>query len=286
MDTAAPRLPAGIGLRAPHIAAVLAASPSVGFFEVHAENYMAGGPALRRLKAIRRDRPLSVHGVGLSLGSAQGLDLQHLERLARLVAEVDATLVSEHLSWSVTDGIYLNDLLPLPYNEDSLAVVSANIDRMQTCLKRRILVENPSLYLRLAAAAMPEADFLGELVRRTGCGILCDVNNVYVTCANTGGDARAWLAALPADAVGEIHLAGHTRVDADGTEILIDDHGSPVTPAVWALYAEAVRRFPAAPTLIEWDSALPPLATLVAQAHLADGTRAAALATVACDAVA
>lgn len=279
-------LAAGIGLRAPHVGEAIEGGAAVGFFEVHAENYMAGGPALRRLATIRRDWPVSLHGVGLSLGSAQGIDADHLERLSRLVGAIEPFAVSEHLSWSVADGIYLNDLLPLPYTEESVAVVAANVARVQDHLKRPILIENPSAYLRFRASALTEAAFLAELVRRTGCGILCDVNNIYVTGANIGGDARAWLAALPAAAVGEIHLAGHSRVDADGTTILIDDHAAPVAPAVWTLYADAVRRFPAAATLIEWDSALPPLATLAAEAATADAVRAAALAARGCDAVA
>jgi uncharacterized protein (UPF0276 family) len=267
-------VPAGIGLRAPHVDQVIASRPAVGFFEVHAENYMRGGAAFAALAAVRRDYPVSVHGVGLSLGSADGIDAGHLERLARLADCIEPLLVSEHLSWSVAGGRYLNDLLPLPYTEEALRVVARNVDRAQVRLGRRLLIENPSVYLRYVHSPMTEAEFLAELVRRTGCGLLCDVNNAYVTTANLGGDAVAWLAALPSAAVGEIHLAGHCRSDADGTPILIDDHGSPVAPAVWELYALAARLFPAAPTLIEWDTDLPALGVLAGEAAKADRVRA------------
>ena len=256
----------GIGLRSPHLDEILATRPAVGWLEVHAENYLGGGPALRGLERLRPDYPLSVHGVGLSLGSADGLDARHLERLARLVERLEPALVSEHLAWSVTGGAYLNHLLPLPYTEESLAVVSEHVERVQTRLGRRLLVENPSGYLRFRGAEIPEADFLAALVRRTGCGLLCDINNIHVTCANLSGDPDDYLAALPAEAIGEIHLAGHAVNDADGHTILIDDHGSPVAPAVWALYERALARFGPRPTLIEWDTDVPPLAVLLAEA--------------------
>jgi len=259
----------GIGLRSPHLDEILATRPAVGWLEVHAENYMGGGPALRGLERLRPDYPLSVHGVGLSLGSADGLDARHLERLARLVERLEPALVSEHLAWSVTGGAYLNHLLPLPYTEESLAVVSEHVERVQTRLGRRLLVENPSGYLRFRGAEIPEADFLAALVRRTGCGLLCDVNNIHVTCANLGGEPDEYLAALPADAIHEIHLAGHAVNDADGRLILIDDHGSPVAPPVWRLYERALARFGARPTLIEWDTDVPPLAVLLGEAAAA-----------------
>ena len=271
--------PAGIGFRAPHEADILAAPPSVGFFEVHAENYMGGGTPARVLARLRRERPISLHGVGLSLGSAEGLDPAHLARLARLVERTEPFLVSEHLSWSVAGGVYLNDLLPLPYTEEALAIVADNIEAAQEWLRRPILVENPSAYLRFAASTIPEAEFLGALARRTGCGILCDVNNIHVSAANLGGDAFAYLAALPAEAVGEIHLAGHAVVDADGASILIDDHGSAVSAEVWALYEAAVRHFPHAPALVEWDSNLPELSVLLAEAAQADARARCALAS-------
>jgi uncharacterized protein (UPF0276 family) len=260
----------GIGLRAAHIADVLALRPSVGWFEVHAENYLGGGPALRTLEAIRRDYPVAVHGVGLSLGSADGLDSRHLGRLRALIDWIQPTLVSEHLSWSTLGGVYVNHLLPLPYSAESLALVVRHVDQAQAALGRRLLVENPSSYLRFRHSTMLEAEFLAELAGRTGCGLLCDVNNVYVTSHNLGLDAVSYLAALPAGAVGEIHLAGHSTSDADGQPLLIDDHGSPVSEAVWALYARALERFGPVPRLIEWDTALPPLARLLDEAATAD----------------
>ncbi|HEV8471498.1 MAG TPA: DUF692 domain-containing protein [Methylomirabilota bacterium] len=264
------RAACGIGLRTPHIAEIDATRPAVGWLEVHAENYMGGGPALRALERLRRDYPLSVHGVGLSLGGADGLDLAHLDRLARLVERLEPALVSEHLSWSVTGGAYLNHLLPLPYTEEALGVLCRHVTRAQERLGRRLLVENPSGYLRFRDSPIPEVEFLNALARRTGCGLLCDVNNVYVTCANLGGDAQAWLDALEPSAVGEIHLAGHAVNDADGRSILIDDHGSPVTDDVWRLYEHALRRYGAAPTLIEWDTDVPPLSVLLAEATKAE----------------
>lgn len=265
---------AGIGFRAPHGEDILASRPSVGFLEVHAENYMGGGRARRMLESLRRDWPLSLHGVGLSLGSAEGLDPRHMARLAQLVESVEPTLISEHLSWSMAGGAYLNDLLPLPYTEESLAITADNIAAAQDWLRRPILIENPSAYLRFAHSNIPEAAFLAELARRTGCGILCDVNNIHVSTANLGGDPCAYLDALPAEAVAEIHLAGHSVNDADGTAILIDDHGSAVSDAVWALYDAALARFPDAVTLIEWDSNLPALPVLTGEAAKADARRA------------
>src|SRR5438128_8649103 len=187
----------GIGLRAPHVAEILATRPGIAWLEVHAENYMGGGPAVRSLERLCADYPLSVHGVGLSLGSAEGLDAAHLERLARLVERVEPALVSEHLSWSITGGAYLNHLLPLPYTEEALAIVTAHVARVQERLRRRILVENPSGYLRFHHSTLAEAEFLAALGQRTGCGLLCDVNNIHVTCANLGGDPDAYLGALP-----------------------------------------------------------------------------------------
>lgn len=268
---------AGIGLRGPHARDLVASRPAVGFLEIHAENYMCGGAQLRTLEAVRRDWPVSVHAVGLSLGSAGRIDEAHLERLSGLVARVDPILVSEHLSFTIADGVYGNALLPLPYDAESLNAIAANVLRVQDRLRRRILVENPSAYLRFRGAAIDEAEFLRELVRRTGCGLLCDVNNIHVTTTNLGGDARRWLDALPADAVDEIHLAGHHRVEDTPVPLLIDDHGAAVSDPVWALYAHAVRRFPQALTLVEWDTALPPLAELVEEARKADWRRAVAL---------
>jgi len=256
----------GIGLRAPHVAEIVERRPAIGWLEVHAENYMGGGPAVRAIERLRADYPLSIHGVGLSLGSAEGISAAHLERLARLVERLEPAVVSEHLSWSVTAGAYLNHLLPLPYTDEALEVLCANVARAQDRLRRRLLVENPSGYLRFRDSSIPEPDFLNALARRTGCGLLCDVNNVYVTCANLGGDATAWLDALDPAAVGEIHLAGHAVNDADGRTVLIDDHGSPVADSVWRLFEHALRRFGPMPTLIEWDTDVPALNVLLGEA--------------------
>ena len=266
----------GIGWRAAHRAAIQETRPAVGFLEVHAENHM-GARGLAELELLRTQWPISLHGVGLSLGSAEGLDGRHLDRLARLVERIHPDLVSEHLSWSVADGMYLNDLLPLPMTDEALTVVAANISRAQERLARPLLVENPSAYLRFAHSTIPEAEFLAEMVRRTGCGLLCDVNNIFVTTANIGGDPTAWLRALPAPAVAEIHLAGHTVAEADGEPLLIDDHSSRVAPAVWALFETAVRLFPHAVPLIEWDSDLPELTVLLDEAATADARRDALL---------
>jgi uncharacterized protein (UPF0276 family) len=271
-------LRSGIGLRAAHAAEVAATRPDVPWFEVHAENYMGGGPAVRRLERIRRDYPTALHGVGLSLGSARGIDTRHLSRLAALAERLEPALVSEHLSWSANGGVYLNDLLPLPYTEESLAVVARNVDAAQAALGRPILIENPSAYLRFAHSGLGEPEFLGELAARTGCGLLFDVNNVYVSSRNLGFDAIAYMDALPAGAVQEFHLAGHARNDADGREVLIDDHGSRVAAPVWMLYARAVARFGRRPTLIEWDANLPGLAVLRGEAAEADAIAAAVAA--------
>ena len=261
---------AGIGLRAPHVAEVLATRPRLPWLEVHAENYMGGGAAPAALGRVRECYPVALHGVGLSLGSAEGVDAAHLGRLAALAARTGACLVSEHLSWSATGGRYLNHLLPLPYTEESLAVVCRNVLEAQDQLGRPLLVENPSSYLRFAHSPISEPEFLDALVRRTGCRLLCDVNNAYVTCANLGLDAAAYVDALPAAAVAEVHLAGHSANDADGRVLLIDDHGRPVSDAVWALYARLLGRTGPVATLVEWDTDLPPLATLMAEAARAD----------------
>ena len=261
---------AGIGLRGPHVASVLAGDLAGTWLEVHAENYMGAGSAPRALDAIRRDHDLSVHGVGLSLGSADGLSREHLGRLVALVERLEPALVSEHLAWSTAGGAYLNHLLPLPYTEEALDAVARNIDAAQAALGRPLLVENPSLYLRFRESPIPEPEFLVALARRTGCGLLLDVNNVYVSAHNLGLDARAYLEAIPAELVGEIHLAGHATNDADGHSILIDDHGSRVAAPVWRLYAHALARLGPRPTLIEWDTDVPALTVLIEEAETAD----------------
>jgi uncharacterized protein (UPF0276 family) len=260
----------GIGLRAPHVEEVVETRPRIPWLEVHAENYMGGGPAIRTLERLRRDYPLSVHGVGLSLGTAEGLDRRHVDRLARLVERLEPALVSEHLSWSVSGGVYLNHLLPLPYTEETLETVADHVACVQERIGRRLLVENPSSYLRLRGSGIPEPEFLNELAARTGCGVLCDVNNVYVTCANLGGDAEAWIDGLAPTIVGEIHLAGHAVNDADGRPMLIDDHGSAVSPDVWSLYTRAIARFGRVPSLVEWDTDVPSLDVLLDEAKKAE----------------
>lgn len=257
---------AGIGLRAPHVAQVDAERPRVAWLEVHSENYYAdGGPALAALERIRRDYPLSLHGVGMSLGSTDPLDRGHLAKLKRLIARTEPALVSEHLCWSGVGGRHLNDLLPLPYTEEALAHVCARVAEVQDALGRELAVENVSSYLAFADATIPEWEFVAAVARRTGCKLLVDVNNIYVNANNHGFDADAYLAAMPAEAVAEIHLAGF---EARGA-LLIDTHGAPVAPAVWALYRRAIDRFGPRPTLIEWDTDIPPLATLLREAATA-----------------
>jgi hypothetical protein len=238
--------------------------------EAHAENYFEPGSVRRRmLLAIAERYPVSLHGVALSLGSAEGLDAEHLDRLADLTAEVSPALISEHLAWSRTGGLYYNDLLPLPLTPETLDVMSANVERTQERLGRSIMVENPSGYMALEGSTIGEAAFLARLAARTGCGILLDVNNLFVSAANLGTDVEGWLDQIPAAAVGEIHLAGHA-VEADaGGQLLIDTHGAPVAEAVWALYAQVIRRFGPRPTLVEWDSALPSLEVILAEADRA-----------------
>jgi uncharacterized protein len=262
-----PTCSAGIGLRLPHAAEIAATRPRLGFLEVHAENYMAETAALDRLLKLRRDYPVSVHGVALSLGSAGQLDRIHLGRLKALIERVEPMLVSEHLAWSAIGGVYLNDLLPLPYTEESLQIFCRHVGEAQEMLGRRLLIENPSSYLRFCHSTIPEAEFLTETARRTGCAILCDVNNIYVSATNFRFDPIAYIDALPADAIGEIHLAGHHA--AEDVDVLIDDHGSPVAQPVWELYAQALQRFDAVPTLIEWDTNIPPLDILLDEARYA-----------------
>jgi uncharacterized protein (UPF0276 family) len=261
---------AGIGLRFQHHQTVLDTRPDVAWMEVHTENYMGGGTPLRYLDAIRRDTPISLHGVGLSLGSAEGIDPAHLERI-RIVAErIEPGLMSEHIAWNVVGGTYLADLLPLPMTEEALEVVCRHVDQTQTYLKRRILVENPSTYIAFGNSIIPEWEFMTAVARRTGCGILCDVNNICVSAHNHGWNASDYIASLPADMVGEIHLAGHSiRTFADGSTLRVDDHASQVSEEVWSLYQQAIARFGPVPTLIEWDNEVPPLEILLQEASRA-----------------
>jgi len=256
----------GIGLRAPHTQNFLETRPAVDWVEVHSENYFGHGIPLDHLLEVRQHCPVSLHGVGLSVGSTDALDTDHLARLKALVGRVEPVFVSEHLSWSSVGGRYLNDLLPMPYTEEALAYLVGRVAEIQDRLGQRILIENISSYLQLVQSSIPEWDFLAELARLSGCGVLLDINNVYVSAANHGFDPYAYLQAVPVGAVEEMHLAGFTRKRVEGQEILIDTHNRPVHPRVWALYRAAVQRFGPTPTLIEWDADLPPLEVLVEEA--------------------
>ncbi len=258
---------AGIGLRSQHVREILEAPPRVAWMETHPENYFGeGGAPLRILERIRTQYPLSFHGVGLSLGSTDPLDRAHLGKLKRLIDRFQPAFVSEHLSWSSIDGHFFNDLLPLPYTEESLDHVCARIDEVQTELKRPLLIENITRYLTWRDSLIPEGAFMAEAVKRTGCGILLDLNNVYVNAVNFGHDPIEFLDAIPAAAVQEIHLAGFDRVG----RWLVDTHGQSVYPEVWDLYQWTVDRYGPRPTLIEWDTNMPPLSILVDQAKQAD----------------
>lgn len=263
-------LVAGIGLRSPHTREVMERRPSAGWLEVHAENYMNRGVAADMLDTIRANYKLSMHGVGLSLGSACGIDRDHLARLKEVCRRFEPAMVSEHLSWSIGDGIYLNDLLPLPHDQEALDIVAANISRTQDALQRPILIENLANYIGFARSTMDEPEFLVALAKRTGCGLLLDINNVYVSAQNMGFDAAAYIAKLPAGLIGEVHLAGHVENQTPDGPVLIDNHGSSVAPEVWSHYASTIRRIGKRPTLIEWDSALPPIDTLLGEAMWAD----------------
>jgi uncharacterized protein (UPF0276 family) len=262
---------AGIGLRFQHHRDVVERRPEVGWLEIHTENYMGGGIPLHWVEQARRDYPIAMHGVGLSLGSAEGLDAAHLAKTRALADRIEPGLVSDHLSWSVAGGTYLADLLPLPLTEEALAIVCANVTRFQEAMGRRVLVENPSSYLRFAHSTIPEWEFLAAVAARTGCGILCDVNNIYVSAMNHGWDALAYLDALAPETIGEIHLAGHSlRTLENGAVIRIDDHGSEVIEPVWTLYEAAIARFGTVPTLIERDTDIPALEALVREADKAE----------------
>ena len=267
---------AGIGLKSQHFREVLDARPDIGFFEVHAENYMVdGGPHHHFLGRIREHYPVSLHGVGLSIGGEASIDEAHLDRLAHLVARYEAASFSEHLAWSSHSDHFLNDLLPVPYDKTTLDRVCIQIDRVHERLQRRMLLENPSTYIEFDASTMSESQFLNEVIRRTGCGLLLDVNNIHVSCTNHGRDAQAYLRDLPLDAVGEVHLAGFTTdQDAAGDPLLIDSHGSPVDEAVWLLYAQVIARLGPVPTLIERDNNVPSLAVWLAEAGQADAVMA------------
>ena len=273
-DSLTERLPlrCGIGLKAIHLQQVLDERPDAGFFEVHAENFMvSGGPLHHWLGGIRRHYPLSIHGVALSIGAEADLDQDHLARLAALLDRYQPQSFYEHLAWSTHGGAYLNDLLPLPYDDRTLQRVCDHVDQVQGRLRRRMLLENPATYVGFASATMDEGAFISEVVRRTGCGLLLDVNNVHVSSVNHGRDARAALRSLPLHAVGEIHLAGFaSQTDAAGAPLLIDNHGAPVAPPVWELYRLALESTGPVATLLERDNDVPPLALLLAEARQAD----------------
>lgn len=265
----------GIGLRRPHVAEIISTRPDVGFIEGHSENYFRiGGAPFEQLMKAREAYPVSLHGVGLSLGSAGGVSEEHLFKLKALIDIVQPALVSEHVSWSVADGKAVPDLLPLPMTREALETICANISHVQDMLQRQILVENPSSYLRFAGQEMAEPAFLAAVAKTTGCGILLDVNNIAVSAHNMNFDAAAYIDALPKGIVGEIHLAGY-QVNTVGDEsIFIDAHNHAVYDEVWDLYALALSRFGDAPTLVEWDADLPSLPLLVAEAAKADAVRA------------
>ncbi|UTW54170.1 DUF692 domain-containing protein [Kordiimonas sp. SCSIO 12610] len=251
-------LPVGVSLKSQYYQMVLERAPSIAFFEIHAENYMVDGGAHHRfLEAIVEKYPLSIHGVGMSLGSAEGISKDHIKRFRDLVDRYNPTLVSEHLAWSVEGGHYLNDLLPLPLNEETLNIVTDNVNTVQDALGRKILVENPSSYMAFNATTMPEVEFLSAISERTGCGLLMDVNNVFVSGRNMGWSPEDYIDSVPVDLIGEIHLAGHLIKDVDGVELRIDDHGSAVSDDVWALYRRLIERSGEKPSLIEWDNNIP-----------------------------
>ena len=250
---------AGAGFKPEHFAAILAGPQPIGFFEVHAENYMgAGGPPHAQLGKLREDYALSIHGVGLSIGSMQPLDRDHLARLKSLCDRYQPESFSEHLAWSTHDSVFLNDLLPLPYTQETLTRVADHIDEVQAALGRRMLLENPATYLLFAESTIEETAFLAEIARRTGCGLLLDVNNVFVAATNHNLDPDAYIARFPLEAVGEIHLSGHSEtVDDLGAPLLIDSHDTPVKDPVWALYETVLGRIGPVASLIEWDNDVP-----------------------------
>jgi uncharacterized protein (UPF0276 family) len=281
-----PKLPlaSGLGFKPEHFRDIMTGPRAVGFFEIHAENYMGdGGAAHAMLEALRADHALSIHGVGLSIGGAQGLDDTHLARLRKLLERYQPESFSEHLAWSSHGAAWLNDLLPLPYTQETLVTVCAHVARVQDVLGRRMLLENPATYVTFAESTWSETDFLTEITRRTGCGLLLDVNNVFVSATNHRFDPRSYLAAFPLGAVGEIHLAGHATEDLPSGPLLIDTHGAPVADPVWALYAEVLARTGPLATLVEWDNDVPEFPVLLAeaaraQALLEDAHRTASMA--------
>jgi uncharacterized protein len=263
---------AGVGLKPEHYRSILDANPDVGFFEIHAENYMgAGGPPHRYLGEIRNRYPLSLHGVGLSIGADRRLDRDHLQRLRRLIERYQPGLFSEHLAWSTHEATFFDDLLPVPYTSETLVRVADHIDEVQETLGRQMLLENPSTYLAFAESTYSEIDFIAEIVRRTGCALLLDVNNVYVASVNQQWDPTRYIDEYPLARVQEIHLAGHTReADDNGRPLLIDTHDRPVDEIVWRLFEHTIARLGPTPTLIEWDTKVPAWPELKAEADRAE----------------
>lgn len=262
---------AGVGFKAEHAGEILGGKASVGWFEIHPENYMvAGGPRLAMLADVCAQYPVSMHGVGLSLGGGDPLDARHLADLKRLVDRFNPAMVSEHIAWSSHEGLYMADLLPTPMTKTSLDHLVAAIDTVQSHIARRILIENPTSYLPLPQNSISELDFIIEAARRSGCGLLIDVNNIYISAHNLGFDAEAFVDGIPADLVGEIHLAGHERDANDQDSILIDTHSRPVADPVWALFDRLIARIGPKPTLIEWDNDVPSWPVLQHEAALAD----------------
>jgi uncharacterized protein (UPF0276 family) len=264
----------------PHLAEAVATRPNVGWLEIHPENFLANPHAAELLIALSDQYPISVHTVGLSIGSAEGIDRVHLKRLRELVNALHPVLISGHLAWSTQGGAYLNDLLPLPYDEEALEIASVHLRQVQDALGRQYLVENPSVYVAFETTTMTETEFLSKLVDRTGCGLLCDVSNIFLSAHNMGYDARRYIDELLSQAVGELHLGGFTPEDDEsrpGEELLIDTHATPITDPVWDLYAYALQRFGPTPTMIEWDNELPPFTSLLREAARADAIRATAL---------
>ena len=269
---------AGVGLRLPHLAEVAATRPAVGWLEIHPENFLANPHASELLDALAADYPISVHTVGVSVGSAAGIDREHLTRVRALCDRIDPFAISGHLAWSTHAGEYLNDLLPLPYDEETLAVIARHVDEVQEGLGRPYLIENPSSYFGFGHSTMTEVAFLSELSARTGCRLLCDVSNIHVSGHNMGFDPYLYLDGLPAGSIGEFHLGGFSiEEDSDAAGVIVDTHAAPIADAAWELYAYAVGRLGGHPTLIEWDSDLPVLSTLLAEASRAEAVAAEAL---------
>ena len=269
----------GIGLRLPHLSEVAATRPPAGWLEVHPENFLANPHAAELLQDIASDYPVAVHSVGISIGSASGIDRAHLARVRALVERVDAFLVSGHLAWSTHEGEYLNDLLPLPYDRATLDVLTRHVDEVQDALGRPYLVENPSCYVGFVQSTLTEVEFMSELAQRTGCKLLCDISNIHVSSHNLGYDPYRYLDGLPGDAIAEFHLGGYTieKEDRSSSHVLIDTHSTAIRDPAWRLYEYALWRFGPRPTLIEWDSALPSLATLLDEAARSDTILAAVL---------